>query len=315
MTLIETRHLELNNGMCMPATGIGCWMGTPGEGDHVRVMVVSALELGYRHIDTVCIARNEESVGKGIKDSKVPRGEIFLTTKLDQRDHGRVKKALDASLSKLGEDYVDLYLMHWPMAYDEAGKSLQPDESPTFVETWEAMEELLSTGKARAIGVSNFSIKTLSELLKHAKVTPAVNQVELHPCLPQHDLLAFCSERGILLTAYTPLGKSKFVDDPDIRTIAKAHGPETTGAEILLSWGVQRGTAVIPKTVHPMRLKENLQLKLLSAAEMDVLDNFHKKPGMHRSMCGFHTSEMGGSCFGWTYEQLGWKMALGGVHL
>ncbi|KAI0662455.1 Aldo/keto reductase [Cubamyces menziesii] len=310
-----TKHFKLNNGMSMPAIGVGCWMGTPGEGEHVTAMVARALELGYRHIDTAANYGNERSVGRALKNSGSPRSEVFVTTKLDQRDHGRVEEALDASLSKLGVEYVDLYLMHWPMACDESGKTLQPDESPTFVETWKAMEELFKTGKAKAIGVSNFSIKTLTELLEHANVVPAVNQVELHPCLPQHDLLEFCTKRDILLTAYTPLGKAKFVNDPVIQEIVEAHGPRATGAQVLLSWGVQRGTAVIPKTLHPERLKENLDLKHLSAAEMDALDDFHKRPGMHRSMCGFHSPELGGSCFGWTYTQLGWELTLGGVHL
>lgn len=125
-------------------------------------------------------------------------------------------------------------------------------------------------GKAKAIGVSNFSIKTLTELLEHANVVPAVNQVELHPCLPQHDLLKFCAEKGMLLTAYTPLGKAKFVDDPVIREIAEAHGPGVTGAQVLLSWGVQRGTAVIPKTLHPERLKENLDVSVCDLGTPDM---------------------------------------------
>ncbi|CDO72733.1 hypothetical protein BN946_scf184990.g16 [Trametes cinnabarina] len=209
---------------------------------------------------------NEESVGKALKKASVPREDIFLTTKLDQKDHGRVQAALDASLSKLGVNYVDLYLIHWPMAFDESGKTLQPNESPTFIETWREMERLLAQGKAKAIGVSNFSIKTLSALLAHATVVPAVNQVELHPCLPQHDLLAFCAKKGIILTAYTPLGKHKFADDPTIRAIAQAHGAEVTSAQVLLSWAVQRGTAVIPKTLRPSRMKENLTVSVPTSA-------------------------------------------------
>jgi len=177
------------------------------------------------------------------------------------------------------------------------------------------MEKLLADGATKAIGVSNFSIKTLNQLLAHPSVTvvPAVNQVELHPALPQHDLLEFCRERNILLTAYSPVGKHKFASDPTIAAIAKAH--DATGAQVLLSWGVQRGTAVIPKTVHEERLRENLQNVDLSSGEMDTLDSFHKKPGMHRSVCGFHSAELGGSCFGWTYDQLGWPLAIGGIHL
>lgn len=153
---------------------------------------------------------------------------------------------------------------------------MQPKESPTFVETWREMERLIASGKqcrrfshivlmpilgkTRAIGVSNFSIQTLTTLLANASVIPAVNQVELHPCLPQHELREFCSERGILLTAYSPVGKTKFADDPAIMAIAATHGPGVTSAQVLLSWGVQRGTAVIPKTVRPERLRQNLQV-------------------------------------------------------
>ncbi|KAI0710093.1 Aldo/keto reductase [Earliella scabrosa] len=313
MSSSSVSRFQLNNGVSIPAIGVGCWMGAAGEGEHVTSMVKNALALGYRHIDTAANYGNEESVGKALQESGVPRADIFLTTKLDQKDHGRVEQALDISLSKLGVDYVDLYLMHWPMAFDESGRTLQPDESPTFIETWRDMEGLLGTGKVKAIGVSNFSVKTLNELLAHATVVPAVNQVELHPCLPQHALLSFCAERGILLTAYSPVGKHKFADDPTILAIAAAH--EVTSAQVLLSWGVQRGTAVIPKTLSPARLKENLELIPLSAAEMDALDQLHEKPGMHRSVCGFHLPELGGSCFGWTYAQLGWEMTLGGVHL
>ncbi|KAH9847884.1 Aldo/keto reductase [Lenzites betulinus] len=315
MSSTGDRKFQLNNGLSMPAIGIGCWMGTPGEGGHITDMVKTALDLGYRHIDTAANYGDECSVGKALKESSVPRAAIFLTTKLDQKDHGRVEGALNTSLEKLGVSYVDLFLMHWPMAFDDEGKTLQPDETPTIVETWLQMEKLLSSGKAKAIGVSNFSIKTLSTLLAHTTAVPAVNQVELHPCLPQHDLLAFCVERGILLTAYSPLGKHKFAEDPDIAAIASAHGATTTPAQVLLSWGVQRGTAVIPKTLHPARLEENMKLVQLSAAEMDVLDRLHSKEGMHRSVCGFHSAALGGSCFGWTYEQLGWDMTVGGVHL
>ena len=218
-----------------------------------------------------------------------------LLINLSQKDHHRVREAIDTSLSKLKVDYVDLYLMHWPMAYDEsgarvvilvdhsaqtevAGKTLQPEESPTVIETWKEMEKLVaegacndtlreslvtdmatSPGKARAIGVSNFSIKTLSALLAEANIIPAVNQVELHPSLPQHDLLDFCRLRGIVLTAYSPVGKFKFANDPVIQAIAQAQ--QASGAQVLLSWGVQRGTAVIPKSAHVDRMQENLQVR------------------------------------------------------
>ncbi|KAI0673938.1 Aldo/keto reductase [Trametes maxima] len=318
MSPADIPRFRLNNGLSIPAIGVGCWMGTAEESERVTAMVKEALDLGYRHIDTVIdflITGNEKSVGKALQETAVPRGDIFLTTKLDQKDHGRVAEALDNSLMKLGVDYVDLYLMHWPMAFDESGRTLQPDESPTLIETWREMEKLLVHGNLKAIGVSNFSIKTLSELLPHAAVLPAVNQVELHPCLPQHSLLDFCAKRNILLTAYSPLGKHKFADDQAITAMVDAHGNGVAAAQVLLSWGVQRGTAVIPKTINGARMRENTELVQLSAAEMSVLNQLHTKSGMHRSVCGFHSPELGGSCFGWTYAQLGWEMTTGGVHL
>ncbi|KAL5531103.1 hypothetical protein ACEPAG_3979 [Sanghuangporus baumii] len=308
---MTSKSFQLNNGLSIPAVGIGCWMGSVGDGDHVSQMVKKALNIGYRHVDTAANYGNERSVGVALKETNIPRGEIFLTTKLDQKDHGRVQDALETSLNKLGVDYVDLYLMHWPIAFREDGRVLQPEESPTFVETWKQMELLVSKGMTKSIGVSNFSIKTLTKLLEHASIVPAVNQVETHPCLPQHDLLEFCQSHDIHLTAYSPVGKHKFANDPAIVEIAKSYG--VTSAQILLSWAIQRGTSVIPKTLNEERLKENITLIDLSSSEMSVLNQIHQKPGMHRSVCGFHSSEFGGSCFGWTYDQLGWNMVEGGI--
>ncbi|ESK94052.1 aado keto reductase [Moniliophthora roreri MCA 2997] len=304
-------EFKLNNGVRMPAVGIGCWMGQAGNSEQVVDMVKMALRIGYRHIDTALNYGNELSVGKAIRDSGVQRNEIFLTTKLSSEDHGRVAEALERSLENLGVEYVDLYLMHWPQAFSEKGTTLSPEESPTLVETWKMMEKLLDSGKVKSIGVSNFSIQTLSTLLAHAQIIPATNQVEMHPCLPQHSLLEFCRKHDILLTAYSPVGKHKFASDPDISAIAERMGVSV--AQTLLSWGVQRGTAVIPKTVQEERLKENIQLLSLSTSDMEILNNLYRKPGMHRSICGFHSPELGGSCFGWTYDMLGWDMNIGGI--
>ncbi|KAJ7668657.1 Aldo/keto reductase [Mycena polygramma] len=301
--------LKLNNGLSMPSVGVGCWMGLGVPSGDCYAMCKEALKIGYRHVDTATTG-NEESVGLAIHESGVPREELFITTKLDQCDHGRVEDALHDSLAKLRVDYIDLFLMHWPQAVI-AGRVLQPSESPTFVDTWKDMEKLLDSGRVRSIGVSNFSEKTLSLLLDNARIVPAVNQVEMHPLLPQHSLLAFCRARGIVLTAYSPVGKNKFSSDPDVVRIANVRG--ITGPQVILSWGVQRGTSVIPKTANHARLRENTTLVDLSVEEMAVLDTLHRKPGMHRSVCGFHSSDLGGSCFGWTYEQLGWSMTEGGV--
>ncbi|KAH0579830.1 hypothetical protein H2248_002658 [Termitomyces sp. 'cryptogamus'] len=302
---------HMNNGAMINAVGVGSWMGRQGEGRHVTNMVKTALKLGYRHIDTAANYGDEASVGQGIHESGVPREELFITTKSE--DHWDPMSALETSLGKLELEYVDMYLMHWPMALRADGSALQPDESPTFLETWHLMQEVLKTGKTKAIGVSNFSLKHLSSLLSHPATTvvPAVNQVEAHPCLPQHELLRFCRDKGILLVAYSPLGKHKFALDLDIQKIA--HRLNVTPAQVVLSWGVQRGTPVIPKSEHEDRLAVNLSIIELSNDDMEVLDRLHLKPGMHRSVCGFHSPELGGSCFGWSYQQLGWNFGQGGI--
>ncbi|KAF8625053.1 hypothetical protein AX15_005583 [Amanita polypyramis BW_CC] len=330
-SVVAVPSFKLNDGNVIPAVGIGCWMGRVGEGEHVVNMVRKAVDIGYRHIDTAanyglsdllilfCLecsdvmdgVGDEESVGRALRESGVPRADVYIVTKLASEDHGRVAEAFNTSLRKLGVEYVDLYLMHWPQALKENGDAYAKDESPTFVETWLDMEKLLRTGKVKSIGVSNFSVKTLNELLPYINVVPAVNQVEAHPCLPQHELLAFCKEKGILVTAYSPVGKFMFASHKGLVEIARRKG--ATRAQILMSWGVQRGTAVIPKSEKEDRLRENIALVRLTEEEMHVLDEMHKEPGMHRSVCGFHIGALGGSCFGWTYEQLGWEMVTGGV--
>ncbi|KAJ8507792.1 hypothetical protein ONZ45_g9871 [Pleurotus djamor] len=288
-----------------------CWMGQVGESEVVTKMVLSALEIGYRHIDTASNYGDEESVGKALASSGIPRNEIFLTTKLAGEDHGRVAPAIEESLRKLGTDYVDLFLVHWPQALTSTGEALQPEESPTLQETWSEMEKLLKSGKAKSIGVSNFSIKLLDQLLKFARITPAVNQVEMHPCLPQHSLLQYCKDHQIVVTAYSPVAKNKLADNETLVGIAKKH--ESTVAQVLLSWGVQRSTVVIPKSTDYGRLKENITLVTLTPDEVSIIDTLHKDPGMHHSVCGFHSDALGGSCFGWSYNQLGWDMVMGGV--
>ncbi|KAJ7598602.1 Aldo/keto reductase [Mycena floridula] len=299
--MFETLTVKLNNGLSMPVVGIGCWMGASGID---AVMVKKALEMGYRHIDTV---GNEESVGMAIRESGVPREEIFITTKLNLQDHGRVSDALDDSLKKLGLDYIDLYLMHWPQAIKN-DKVIPPSESPTILETWRDMEKLVDSGRAKSIGVSNFSEKTLGPLLEQARILPVTNQVEMHPLLPQHELLAYHKARNIVITAYAPVAKNLFSDDPDLLRVAAAHG--ISGPQVMLSWGIQRGTVVIPKTSREERVKENISLVTLTDEEMSIIDKLHEKPGMHRSACGFHAAD--GTVFGWTYEQLGWNMTTGG---
>ncbi|KAJ6558436.1 aldo/keto reductase [Mycena vulgaris] len=299
----------LNNGTEIPSVGMGCWMGSVGEGDRVYDMCLAALKCGYRHFDTASGYANEESVGQAISNSGVSRSDIYLTTKLGNVDHHRVKEALEDSLKKLGVEYVDLYLMHWPMAVLN-GKVLSPEEHPTFIETYKEMEKLVQTDKVKAIGVSNFSIKTLEQLLPHCSIYPATNQVELHPFLPQNELKAYCEERKILLTGYSPLGRSTaFMENPTIIRLAGELG--ASPAQIVLSWGVQRGTIVVPKSENKDRMLANITLVKLSTKDMAVIDGLHQEPGMHKSLLVFDDKK-DGTVFGWTYEQLGWKMVVGG---
>jgi len=245
-----------------------------------------------------------------VRESGIPREEIHITTKLTSSHHGRVAEALEESLARGGFDYYDLYLMHWPMGFHyrtDGSPSKKPDgtwdlaEHPTFSETWADMEKLLGTGKVRAIGVSNFSIKTLEILLKTAKVVPAVNQVELHPLLGSHDLLKYCKEKGIMLTAYTPTGFANVRDHPEMVKIAKKHG--VSSAQATLAWHVQRGTTACPKSANVERQKENINLPKLDAEDMKTIDGLDQNKRL-----GDFGPQTGPDILvnGWTFEQLGW---------
>jgi len=206
--------------------------------------VKASLELGYRHVDTARVYGNERDVAKGIEESGVPRSEVFVTTKLWNSDHGydAALHACDASLKRLGMDRVDLYLVHWPV------EDLRHD-------TWRAMERILEDGKARAIGVSNYTIRHLDELLGRCRVPPSVNQVEFHPFLYQRDLLVHCRKNGIRLEAYAPLVKAQRMDDPVLLRVAERH--RRTPAQVLVRWCLQHEVVVIPKSVHRERIREN----------------------------------------------------------
>jgi len=287
-------------------------MGGPGGADDVREMVEYALKIGYRHIDTAYAYQNEEYVGKAIRNSGIPREEIYLVTKLTQAHHGSVQEAFNISLKQLGVDYVDLYLMHWPQALDsKTGRTLPADESPTFVETWKEMEKLLDTGKVKSIGVSNFSEKNLDILLPQVKVVPAVNQVEMHPLLPQLDLLDYCNRKGIILTAYTPLGKGHpdLMEHPVLKQLTMRTG--CTTAQVIMGWLIKKHVVAIPKSANHIRLQQNLTHIEISDEDEKKIDAIHKAPGMHRSMISYHGDDL--KVFGWTYEQLGWPFKKGGV--
>lgn len=298
-------------------------MGSPGGGERVKEMCRKALAMGYRHFDTANGYANEEKVGEAIAESEVPRGQLYVTTKLGNGDHHRVREAFEESLTKLNCGYVDMYLMHWPHAVIN-GKTLAPEESPTIIDTWVEMEKLLETGKVKSIGVSNFSIKILSQLLDdpRTKVVPATNQVEMHPCLPQTNLKQFCESKGILLTAYSPLGRPPapstqaeqkiplLLNTDAVTSIAQKHN--STPAQVLLAWGVQRGTVVIPKSEDEARMKANLTLIGLDQTDVKALEVLHMNDGMHRSLLAYHSVDPG-KVFGWSYAQLGWNMKEGGI--
>ena len=239
--------VTLNNGVSIPQLGFGTWQ-IPEE--DTQAIVEHALGAGYRHVDTAAAYGNEAQVGAALKASGLPRDEVFVTTKLWNANHGREKalKAFDESIGKLDLDVVDLYLIHWPL----------PDHD-TFVETWKALEEILESGRARAIGVSNFQIPHLERLLAETDVVPAVNQIELHPLLTQTALKAFHAEKGIHTEAWSPLAQGgDLLKDDTVASIAERVGK--TPAQTILRWQLQEGNIIFPKSVTPSRVDENLDV-------------------------------------------------------
>jgi 2,5-diketo-D-gluconate reductase A len=239
--------LVMNNGLEIPQVGFGVFLVPPEE---TKQAVAEALKAGYRLIDTAQGYRNEEGVGAAIAESDVPRDELFITTKLTNSEHGydNALNAFEGSMKKLGIDVLDLFLVHWPLPmFDQ------------YVETWRAFEKLLADGRVRSIGVSNFEIAHLERLLAQTDVTPTINQVELHPQFPQEELRAFHEEHGILTESWGPLGQGKgLLEKPQIVEVARRKG--RTPAQVVLRWHVQLGFVVIPKSVRPERMRENIDL-------------------------------------------------------
>lgn len=264
-------RIALRGGTSIPQIGLGTWQLT---GDDAYKAVLAALRAGYRHVDSAAVYRNEEQVGKAVRDSGIPRDELFITTKLQPRDHGEgAYAACVASLAKLGMDYVDLYLIHWPGV---AGRALDdPGIRDVRRVTWEAMQRLHAEKKARAVGVSNFMAWHIEELVTApwCSVLPAVNQIELHPLLQQREAVAACEKHGIVVEAYSSLarGAPQLLEAPQLRAAAEAHG--VTTSQVALRWALQRGYVIIPKSSKPERIAANMDVLgfTLTAEEMDAI--------------------------------------------
>lgn len=255
----QNPHILLNNGQKMPQLGLGVYK----VGQDIGVELVrQALEVGYRRIDTAALYDNEFEVGAGIRQSTLPREEIFVTTKIwnDRQGYENATEAIDEALGRLNIDYIDMLLIHWPC----------PKQN-LYVETWSAFEKALETGKIRGIGVSNFNPHHLDQLLATSSVVPAINQVELHPHLQQAEVRAYNASKGIATEAWSPLARGKMNEDSTLSQIATSHGK--TVSQVILRWHIQLGNLVIPKTSNPDRLVENLNVFdfELSAAEMALV--------------------------------------------
>lgn len=255
-------RVRLNQGPEMPVLGLGVFQTNPGPA--TRDAVAWALEEGYRLIDTAAMYGNEADVGEAVRSSGIPREEVFVTTKLWYTEHGyeAAKRACRRSLERLGLDYIDLYLIHWPRANSPGDR----------LASWRALEELKAEGVCRAIGVSNYAIRHLEELAGSARITPAVDQVEFHPFVYDPTFLEYCAPRGIQVEAYSPLTRNRRLDEPVFAEVARAHG--RSPAQVLIRWGLQHGLIEIPKSIRRARIQENARVFdfVLSREEMDRLD-------------------------------------------
>jgi len=291
--------ITLNNGFKMPIIGLGVWRIA---GQEVKDLIINSIKIGYRHFDCAADYKNETEVGVALKEAfdtgLVKREDLFITTKLWNSDHGHVAEACKDSLKKLQLDYLDLYLVHFPVATKHTGVGttdsamgedgvLDIDTTISLETTWHAMEGLVSSGLVRSIGISNYDIFLTRDCLAYSKIKPAVNQIETHPYFQRDSLVKFCQKHGVYVTAHTPLGGAaantewfgtvSCLDDQILKGLAEKY--KKTAAQVALRWGIQRNTVVIPKTSKLERLKENFQVFdfELSKEDIDLISNMEKK--------------------------------------
>jgi 2,5-diketo-D-gluconate reductase A len=261
LAAMDIPAIELNDGARIPQLGFGVFQIEP---DRTAAAVKAALEIGYRHIDTAEMYGNEKGVGQGIRDAGLDRADVFITSKLNNGFHrpDDARRAFEATLSELESDYVDLFLIHWPLPTLYDGD---------FVSTWHVLEEFARDGRARSIGVSNFQAAHLDRLAKDSETVPAVNQIEVHPYLTNEQVRAYGREHGIATEAWSPIAQGKVLDDPVIERIADARG--RSPAQVVLRWHIQRGDIVFPKSVSPDRMKANFDLFdfALDSSEMEAI--------------------------------------------
>lgn len=258
----ESPLIKLNNGILIPQVGLGVY--DPKFGGETYQAVLSAIELGYRHIDTASVYRNEDQVGRAIQDSGIPRNQIFVTSKVWDTDQGFEKTlaAYDKSLQVMGLDYLDLYLVHWPVR-------------ATRRETYRALEKLYSEGRVRAIGVSNYLTPHLNELLSYAEIVPAINQFEISPYLYDKETVMLCQSKGICVESYSPLVRGRTLDDKRLIYLAEKYS--RSSSQMLLRWAVDHGFVTIPKSSDPARIRSNFSLFDFSISPQDLawMDTFH----------------------------------------
>lgn len=257
------KTLKMNNGLEIPLLGFGTFKAADGEEAYQATL--AAIKAGYRHIDTAAIYKNEESVGRAIKDSGVAREELFITTKLwnDSHSYDGAKEALATSLRKLGLDYIDLYLIHWPNP-----KAIRDSWESANAQAWAYMEETVEAGLIKTIGVSNFMVHHLEALAKTAKIKPAVNQIRLAPGCYQSEVIEYCKEHDIILEAWSPLGQGEIFTNETMLSLAEKYGK--TVAQIALAWSVYEGFLPLPKSVHGNRIKENMDFFDIDLSQEDA---------------------------------------------